>query len=86
MASVGTADVQLDHTRRHWRIRVDSRVAVTADQPVDSDEPVACGIPGLDQPGQEVRTTTLRANVKPLVWEWSDRCGFATNFAYRADR
>jgi hypothetical protein len=82
----GPASISLDHQRRHWRIRVDGRVHVAADSEVDSEETVACGIPGLDQPGQEVRTTTLHANVAPLVWEWSDRCGFATKFAYRADR
>jgi hypothetical protein len=86
VASVGTADVRLDHDRRHWRIRVDGRVDVAADEEVDSDELIACGIPGLDQPGQEVRATRLRADVDPLVCEWSDRCGFAINFAYRADR
>lgn len=85
VASVGTAVVRLDHNRRHWRICVEGRVDVAADAEVDSDEPVACGIPGLDQPGQEVRATTLRADVEPLVWQWSDRCGFATSFAYRAD-
>jgi hypothetical protein len=77
--------VQLDHTRRHWRIRVEGRVDVSADETVDSDEPVACGIPGLDRPGQEVRTSTLRVDVEPLVWEWSDRCGFATSFAHSSD-
>jgi hypothetical protein len=51
-----------------------------------SNETVACGIPGPDQLRQEVRATTLQADVEPLVWEWSDRWGFATNFAYRADR
>jgi hypothetical protein len=86
VASVGTAVVRLDHNRRHWRIWVDGRVDVAADEEVHSDEPVACGIPGLDQPGQEVRTANLRVDVEPLLWEWSDRCGFATNFAYRADR
>ena len=86
VAGVSTAVVRLDHNRRHWRIWVEGRVDVAADEEVHSDELVACGIPGLDQPGQEVRATTLRADVEPLVWEWSDRCGFATNFAYRADR
>lgn len=82
----GPAAISLDHQRRHWRIRVDGRVQVAADTEVDSEETVACGIPGVDQPGQEVRTTTLQAQVEPLVWEWSDRCGFATKFAYRSDR
>lgn len=85
VASVGTANVHLDHTRRHWRIRVEGYVDVSADETVDSAEPVACGIPGLDQPGEEVRALRLFVDVDPLVWEWSDRCGFATNFAYRAD-
>jgi hypothetical protein len=86
VAGVSAAVVRLDHNRKHWRIWVEGRVDVAADEEVHSDEPVACGIPGLDQPGQEVRATTLRTEVEPLVWEWSDRCGFATNFAYRADR
>ena len=85
VSRVGTADVQLDHTRRHWRIRVEGHVDVIADELVKSDEPVACGIPGLDQPGQEVRASRLLVDIEPLVWEWSDRCGFATKFAYRAD-
>jgi hypothetical protein len=85
VTGVSTAAVRLDHQRRHWRISVEGQVDVAADEEVHSDETVACGIPGLDQPGQEVRTTSLRADVEPLVWEWSDRCGFATNFAYRAD-
>jgi hypothetical protein len=86
VAGVSTAGVRLDHDRRHWRIWVEGRVDVAADEEVHSDEPVACGIPGLDQPGQEVRASNLRVDVEPLVWEWSDRCGFATNFAYRSDR
>lgn len=83
---IGAADITLDHQRRHWRIRVDGRIDVVAYTEIDSEETVACGIPGLDQPGQEVRATTLRADVEPFVWEWSDRCGFATKFAYRADQ
>lgn len=77
--------------RRPGRVRHDrpsgaATRPIAADEGVHSDETVACGIPGLDQRGQEVRATTLQADVEPLVWEWSDRCGFATNFAYRADR
>lgn len=85
VTGVGPARISLDHQRRHWRIRVDGRIDVQADTEIDSAETIACGIPGLDQPGQEVRATTLRVDSDPLVWEWSDRCGFATNFAYRAD-
>jgi hypothetical protein len=85
VADVHSAHIELDHQRRHWRIRVDGRVEVDADEEVESDESVACGIPGLDHPGQEVRSGILRVEAGPLAWEWSDRCGFATNFAYRSD-
>lgn len=85
VAGVRAARIQLDHRRRHWQIRVEDHVEVNADEEVEADEPVACGIPGLDHPGEEVRTNVLRVHADPLVWEWSDRCGFATDFAYRAD-
>ena len=85
VAGVHTAHIQLDHRRGHWRIVVEGHVDVAAAEEVRSDEPVACGIPGLDRPGQEVRADTLRVDAGALAWEWSDRCGFATNFAYHAD-
>lgn len=86
VAGVQAAHIELDHERRHWRIHVDGHADVLAADEVDSDEPVACGIPGLDHPGQEVRTARLDVDAGPLSWEWSDRCGFATDFDYRADR
>ena len=86
VAGVHTARIELDHTRRHWRISVEAHVDVAADDVVSSDESVACGIPGLDRPGQELRTHILRVDADILTWEWSDRCGFATDFDYRADR
>ena len=85
VAGIHTAAIQLDHSHRHWRIRVDASVEVEAEEEVKSDESVACGIPGLDHPGQEVTSRTLRVESGPLVWEWSDRCGFATDFSYRSD-
>ena len=86
VAGIRAARIQLGHCRRHWQIRVEEHVEVNADEEVDADESVACGIPGLDHPGQEVRAKVLHVDADPLVWEWSDRCGFATDFDYRADR
>jgi hypothetical protein len=85
IAHSGRAAIRLDHMRRHWRIHVSGAVEVAADTPVASDEPVACGIPGLDHPGQEVRAEALRVITEPLSWDWSDRCGFATDYAYVSD-
>jgi hypothetical protein len=86
VATVRPARIELDHRQRRWRIKVDGHVEVLATDVVDSDEPVSCGIPGLDRPGREVRAARLDVDVGPLQWEWTDRCGFATDFDYRADR
>jgi hypothetical protein len=51
---------------------------------VDADGPVACGIPGYDQPGQEVTADTFRVHDAPLSWDLHGRCGFATDFAYHS--
>ena len=85
VAAVDRAHIELDHRRRHWRIRVGEFVEVAASSEVASAEPVACGIPGLDRPGTEVVAGRLRVAADPLSWEWSDRCGFATTFRYAAD-
>lgn len=89
VATIGPARVELDHERGRWRIRVDAngigRVDVGANEAVVTDETVACGIPGFDHPGEEVRSTVLSVDAGPLRWEWNDRCGFATDFAYTSD-
>lgn len=79
---VRRADISLDHTPRRWRIRADTYVVVSASTPVDVTESVACGIPGLDHPGQEVVADELIVDDAPLGWNLRERCGFATDFHY----
>ena len=87
-AAIGTvhhvrrAQIELDHRPRRWRIKADTYVSVRATQPVESEEPIACGIPGLDRPGQEVVSDELRVTDAPLEWDVRERCGFATDFHY----
>ena len=80
--NVRRAHVELDHRPRRWRIKADTYVSVRATRPVESEEPVACGIPGLDRPGQEVVSDELRVVDAPLEWDVHERCGFATDFHY----
>jgi hypothetical protein len=84
VTGVSPARIELDHRRRRT-IRVEGHVDVAAEQEVLSPKPVACGIPGLDRPGQEVQPKTLHVDSSLLVWEWNNRCGFATTFDYRSD-
>lgn len=79
---VRRADISLDHTPRRWRIRAGTYVTVSASAPVDAGESVACGIPGLDHPGQEVVSDELVVDDAPLSWDLRERCGFATDFHY----
>lgn len=87
-AAIGTvhavqrARIELSHVPRRWSIRADTYLTVHAKTPVDAPAPVACGIPGFDQPGQEVIADTFRVDDGPLSWDLHGRCGFATNFAY----
>ena len=87
-AAIGTvhhvrrAKIELTHEPRRWRIRAEKYVTVTATEPVPSDATVACGIPGMDRPGQEVVSDELRVTDEPLGWDVRGRCGFATDFRY----
>jgi hypothetical protein len=82
--AVRRAHIRLDHVAGRQAIDVDDRVRVRAVENVPSDEPVACGIPGFDHPGQEVRAS-LRVEDDPLRWEVTGVCGFATDFDYSGD-
>ena len=79
---VRRARISLDHAPRRWRIMADTYVRVAATTPVEADGPVACGIPGLDRPGQEVVSDELVVDDPPLDWTLRERCGFAGDFHY----
>jgi hypothetical protein len=87
-AAIGTvhdmrrARITLSHVPRRWLIRAATYVSVSATIPVDAPAAVACGIPGLDRPGQEVIADTLHVSDPPLSWDLHERCGFATDFHY----
>ena len=79
---VRRARIELSHEPRRWRIKADTYVSVSATRPVESEAPVACGIPGLDRPGQEVVSDELRVTDGTFDWDLRERCGFATDFHY----
>ncbi len=80
---VRSARIELEHPPRKPRIGVDGYVRVLAAQTVGGDEPVMCGIPGLDHPGTEYHTAILQSqDDPPLRWHVDDACGFATDFTY----
>jgi hypothetical protein len=80
--SVRSAEIALDHRPGHQQIAITNLVTVRAGENLQSDEPVSCGIPGFEHPGQELRTEVIRSSDSPLLWDVRARCGFATDFHY----
>jgi hypothetical protein len=83
--AVRPAKIELDHRRTHWFMRAEDFVVVRATEPVPSALAVSCGIPGHDHPGEEVCAELMRVADGPLQFEFTGRCGFASDFEYAAD-
>jgi hypothetical protein len=83
--AVRSARIELEHEPARWAIGAEGYVRVNAGELVPSSETVACGIPGLDRPGQELRCDLMRVDDAPLAWEFRGRCGFTTTFDYHSD-
>ncbi len=63
-------------------LRVGRVARVRATQPVPTDEPVACGIPGYDRSGVELYADELVVDDAPFAWELTGNCAFASDFDY----
>lgn len=75
------ADIQLDHTAGVETIKVGNSASAQVVRDFEFDGRVSCGIPGHDHPGQE-SVSSLTVKDAPLAFSYSERCGFATDFAY----
>ena len=84
--AVRNAKITIDHTPGNQRFSAGGFVNVVAGSPVHSETIVACGIPGLDRPGTEVRADVFSVKDEPLGWDFSGRAGFATGFAYTSEQ
>jgi hypothetical protein len=78
---VKRARIELDHSAGAERIKIGNIAAAEALRNVEFDGSVTCGISGHDHPGQE-SVSSLVCNDGPLKWDYMERCGFATDFAY----
>jgi len=78
---IKSADIRLDHTAGAETITVTSLASADVVRDFEFDGRVSCGIPGHDHPGQE-SVSNLSVQDAPLAFTYSERCGFATDFAY----
>ena len=63
-------------------LRIGSAVGLTASKPVETDERVACGIPGYHLAGTEYYADALTVADEPFQWELAGNCAFVSTFAY----
>jgi hypothetical protein len=63
-------------------LRVGDVVRLRATRPFETDEPVACGIPGYDEPGTELIADELAVADDPFAWELQGNCAFTSSFDY----
>jgi hypothetical protein len=81
---VRRATIALSHQRRRWGIKVPRYIDVRSTELFETDHTVTCGIPGHDQPGEEVVASDFVVTDAPLTWEFHGRCGFTSRFDYRS--
>ena len=82
--AIRAAKIELEHSKNQERMEVVGFVCAATAQPDLTDQPVSCGIPGHDRPGQEIVADHFRVDDESLKWEVNGRCGFATDFDYKS--
>jgi hypothetical protein len=82
--AIRPAKIELEHSKSQERMEVVGFVSAATAKAVLTDQPVSCGIPGHDRPGQEIIADHIKVNDENLKWAVNGRCGFATDFAYRS--
>jgi hypothetical protein len=80
--AIRSAHIELDHTPVRERIEVPPYLTVQTREAVAHDFTVSCGIPGHENPGQEIRAELFRYEDGPYDWDVRGKCGFAADFAY----
>ncbi|MXQ06921.1 DUF1326 domain-containing protein [Alphaproteobacteria bacterium GH1-50] len=78
---VKPAAIRVDHTPGAESVEIASTASANVVRKFEHDGTVSCGIPGHDHPGQE-SVSNLAVEDAPLSFSYSERCGFATDFAY----
>ena len=63
-------------------LRVEDRAAIRATRPVDEGEYVRCGIPGYDEPGQELYADRLAVRDDPFDFAFEGNCAYRSTFHY----
>jgi Protein of unknown function (DUF1326) len=78
LIGVRASEIEIDGAR----IRVGSTISVQATRPVETDLPVACGIPGYERTGRELYADEFAVDDDPFAMELSGNCAYESDFDY----
>jgi Protein of unknown function (DUF1326) len=78
LIGVRASEIEIDGAR----IRVGSTISVQATRPVETELPVACGIPGYEREGRELYADEFAVDDDPFAWELSGNCAYESDFDY----
>lgn len=78
---VTQARIELDHSPKTEGIKIGAIANAKVDKVIDFDGTISCGIPGHDRPGTE-SVSSIVVNDGDFQWDYKERCGFSTDFAY----
>jgi hypothetical protein len=82
LIDVVSSPIEISDGASGHELRVGRAVRLTASRPFETDQVVACGIPGYDFPGTELLADELVVEDDPFAWELSGNCAFASPFDY----
>jgi hypothetical protein len=82
LIDVRTSPIELSSGVEGHVLRVGTAIAMRATRPVETDVPVACGIPGYDRAGRELYADELTVADDPFAWELEGNCAYASDFDY----
>ena len=82
LLAVRASRIEIDRGPGGYALRVGEAVRLRATRPVETDEPVACGIPGYDHVGTELYADELTVDDEPFSWELAGNCAFTSDFSY----
>jgi hypothetical protein len=68
-----------------YEVRIGEAVGVLATRPVETDETVACVIPGYERLGTELYADRLLVDDPPYAWELQGNCAFTTSYEYSSE-
>jgi hypothetical protein len=65
-------------------VRVDDRAIIRATRQVASQDEVRCGIPGYEEPGNELYADELAVHDDPFEYALTGKCAYRSVFHYRS--